>query len=507
MWVKQQFSKTFFLLLAVIVVAACSKKEEESQRLKQQSKSCMNQFFASQYTYFFEPENVEQTQENLDCVDQRLAEAEEHISSHSQVISQNDFLSWLNQNYFADKPMSSSHLASWLLFKKWIVGGEKDQVTSEEVKQLRGQVRAWKTFILKINRDLDSIVHPDSEDDVEDIKKYKDTIAKNLDEFLFNFPDLISNFDYESFVALTLENQAYHNNSLLAVSPSLIRSVLWFANGQENTVLNRKTAQFLLMTHFYYYSFRSQVGQSWSDIFFNIDEFTSFANNLSLDLNVWLQDVRAFDYQGFQYLSEYLSQRLFDERFSSDEVFNFIKMVNQQYLTEGSTRYIAGFGLDQNESLKDLLEEIVSFNTAVDNNDLLSIEESWTSRFLRRHRRSGLQIVINEEDQLHLVEDEDVVPNPDVLKLINFISVPLNRVVSYKGSYYTDSLTRQEFEEVIEEFSLLKRLWEVPQIGDRFDRARSLGNPLVDRVTTDNLFHFITPLIQSPEYEILIVNE
>lgn len=493
--------KIILIFVALGFLSISCTKEDGSDELKSRPvESCVSSFFSVNYNYFFSPETIDLTQNNINCVDSHLAKAQEFLAQRAEENTTADvFQAWVNENFYKENPMSSPHLASWLLFKTWLVGGDSSSIRASEVKSIRTLLKKWKVFTAKSNHDLINIVSLNRSSSLSELKVAHDELTNKLDSFLNTFPNLISNFNFQSFVALIYQNKVYHNTLSQELNPSLLRSLIWFANGQETTVLSKNTSQFLMLCLYHYYKFRVQIGPSLKDILYYPEEFASFGIDATASLGSWLNKVKVFDYNGFKYLSDYLSKKIFKGSYSGDKVFETLKTINKEYLSEGYVEYLNGFGVEQNEVLSRYFNKLDSFNRGV-NEGVLSLDDNiWTLRYIEKLKLRGVSILLGKNgfDAVSTAESDT---DDLTLKSVHMIFETIEVILSSKATYHVSSLTKDEFESLLRDFSLFEDLWKVEGEEDFYEKAKGKSSSSFPMIGREKLFYFLTQKKQTNSF-------
>jgi hypothetical protein len=492
--------KKFYLLLLASATLYCSKQNNVKDAGVQEKTLCVNSFFSVSYSYFFHPNQLRETEENISCVSKSLLAAESFLELNDGGATLESFQSWLNQKYYENNPISSQHMASWLLFKRWLVGGDVKYIKAEEVHKLQEMLKHWQLFIEKVNIDLTRIVKTEKKESLKDLRKSYDSVFKKMNEFLNHFPHLISNFEYEGFVTLLFNNKTYHNNSVEEINPSLVRSLLWFSNGEESTIISKNTTQFMMLVHYHYFKFRRQVGEQWQSLIYKNSEFVSYSADLLADLELWLTKVKVFDYKGFKHLSSYISEVLFEKQYTSDQVFQFIKTLNEKYLSEDIYKSHDGLGPKQLASISDMLKSFQLFEESLESNSFELNDQEWVKNFLLENSFKGNHLMLNNNGEIDLSGEKGSYSD-ELLKLVKFVSIPLSRIIKVKAKFYISLLTEEEFNSLLVDFRIFESVWKVDQVDDYYSYTKNLGFYEQAPVAKDQLFFLVTRRLQSVQFK------
>lgn len=431
---------------------------------------------------------------------QGLALAEASLQEQPSLGSSENFLSWLNQNFLQKDPLSLEHLSLWLNLKVWLVGGDPQKLTAQELRSLRTMISAWQIFLQSSREHLSSLLVTDRATSSQNLKRAYQNLKPQVARLLQSYPHLINNFDFKAFVNLNYQNKSYHNISNEAFDTSLMGALVWFANGNSETLIFKKTTEFMLDSIYQYKKFQVEVGTSLPEVLFSGHRLFAYFDELAEMVDPWMEELGVLPLTGFDYLADYISQNYFSGEVDPDDIHRFMETMVTTYLSEPGDPYVEGIGINQwllvkkqMSILSTQMSRLQSVALPISSLDPdLSWLESMMSPFslFRIDLQSNLQISLLEEGPSSV----------EAYKAMLLLTYPVRLAIQVRGRHFLNQLTREEFDQVLSDFSLFQRFWQMDVVAegvavDNFARAKTTISisPYVDEV---QLFYFMTYQLQ-----------
>ena len=147
------------------------------------------------------------------------------------------------------------------------------------------------------------------------------------------------------------------------------------------------------------------------------------------------------------------------------------------------------------------------FNDDLETSKSELTKSSWAFNFLKRANEKGFNIVLNDEKMIDISSSEESNSSPELLRMLNLVSVPLQKIIEFKGQYYTDALTRSEFKSSLSEFRIFASLWEDGEASNDNSLVQSFTWNDSGAINLDQLFYFFGRNLQSQNFRELLKSD